>query len=104
MITKLSNNAHRQATKAYKFNRISNNRLILSFKEYIDFIKRKDITRRPRVIRHYGTTSKQFNRLANRDTFANSASDYRFSLAKMSFSLASQKWMMNDILHQILNA
>lgn len=87
MITKLSNNTHRQATKAYKFNKISNHRLILSFKEYMNFIKRRDVSRRP--FRCCTKWPKRFNWFNNTDTFANFVSDSNsYKLTGLPFSLA----------------
>jgi hypothetical protein len=96
MITKLiSDIARRQITKRHMiFHIIGRNRNGFTLFPFntIDYTIKM-------IFRCYAKKPQRFNQLANRGTFANSASDSnRFSLAEMSFSLASQKWMMSDIM------
>jgi hypothetical protein len=95
MITKLiSDNApRRQITKRHMvFNKISNNRILFSFREYTNYLIRGVILRRPRAIRHYRKKPFRFNLFNNTDTFANFALDSNpFSLTGVSFSTASSR-------------
>ena len=87
MITKLiSDNASRRTTKHYVFNKISNNRLILSLECAIHVMSRTG------AAQCYYAKYKRFSRFTDTDTFANFVSESNLhKLTGLPFSSASSR-------------